>query len=92
MNYKELEFIWYPSSLGSDVNIFTHVLYDHYRSPVGFDFESNSRDPQWINDKMSKYYNAQTEAAKLLHILDERSAHYLTDDLLVVFGDDFKYS
>jgi alpha-mannosidase len=41
MNEKSLEYVWMPNvdSLGSEVNLLTHVLYNHYSSPpdLGFD-------------------------------------------------------
>jgi hypothetical protein len=41
MNEKSLEWIWFPSSsLGRDVNIFTHNLYYHYSSPPGMGFDT----------------------------------------------------
>ena len=93
MNEKEMEYVWMPNkeSLGSEVNILTHVLYAHYSSPGGFNFDILDNDDPWINDKTSEDFNADTEAQKLLQTLDERAAHYLTDDLFVVFGDDFRY-
>ena len=38
---KELEFVWRPNadSLGTDTSLFTHVMYQHYSSPVGFEFD-----------------------------------------------------
>jgi hypothetical protein len=40
-NDKELEWVWFPSkdTLGSDINIFTHTLWNNYAAPNGFDFE-----------------------------------------------------
>jgi hypothetical protein len=42
LNEKSTEFIWYPSyeTLGKDVNIFSHVLFNHYSSPPGFSFDT----------------------------------------------------
>jgi len=41
INEKSLEYVWMPNvdSLGSEVNLLTHVLYNHYSSPpdLGFD-------------------------------------------------------
>jgi hypothetical protein len=43
---NEMEFVWMPNpqSLGKDVNIFTHVLYNHYSAQPGFNFEIDSED------------------------------------------------
>lgn len=58
---NELEFVWMPNaqSLGKDVNIFTHVLWNHYEAPPGFDFEIDSGDAQFISNKKSKDFNAE---------------------------------
>ena len=63
-----MEYVWMPNkeTLGSEVNILTHVLYAHYSSPSGFGFDVLDNDPVWINDKNSEDYNADTEAAKLV--------------------------
>ena len=54
MNEKTLEWVWFPSSksLGQDINIFTHTLYNSYKSPqgFGFDFLDGDADTPWIND------------------------------------------
>lgn len=93
MNDKELEFVWRPSTehLGNDVQIFTHTLYAHYSAPHGFDFDSTSNDVPWINDEKSKDYNSVSEAKALITQLEERADHYLTDDIFVLFGDDFRW-
>ena len=91
LNDKEMEYVWRPSSLGNDVNILTHVLYHHYSAPSGFDFDEVSNDTPWINNENSKDFNADQEAQKLMTILDDRAKHYLTDEILVLFGDDFRW-
>ena len=62
MNDKELEYVWRPSQLGNDINIFTHVLFQHYSAPSGFDFDEVSNDVPWINNAKSKDFNAESEA------------------------------
>ena len=64
MNDKEMEFIWYPSaeSLGKEINIFTHVLYNHYSSPPNFNFDILDSDPPWVNAEKSEDFNAVDEA------------------------------
>ena len=58
-------------TLGKDVNIFTHVLYDNYGSPYGMDFEAISLD-QFIIDENSETFNADYKAKILLETVDER--------------------
>lgn len=61
---KELEFIWMPNpkSLGKNVNIFTHVLFNHYEAPPGFNFEIDLDDSPFISNKKSKDFNAEERA------------------------------
>lgn len=49
-------------SLGKEVNIFTHVLWNHYEAPPGFDFEIDHRDPLFEADAKSKDFNAEDRA------------------------------
>lgn len=90
---NEMEFVWMPNpqSLGKDVNIFTHVLFNHYEAPPGFTFEIDSGDPEFISDKKSKDFNAEDRAQDLLAHLDDRSSHYMTDEIFCLFGSDFQY-
>lgn len=93
MNDKELEWVWRPNSdsLGDDVQIFTHTLYRHYSSPQYMNFDVLDNDAPWINNAHSEDFNAPDEAAKLIAQIEERAQHYLTDDILMLFGDDFRY-
>mmetsp|Transcript_1042 Transcript_1042/g.1904 ORF Transcript_1042/g.1904 Transcript_1042/m.1904 type:complete len:329 (+) Transcript_1042:599-1585(+) len=93
MNELEMEYIWRPNplSLGNQTQIFTHVLYAHYSSPSGFNFDILDGDDPWINNAQSEDFNAAKEAKKMAGEIEERLQHYLTDDLFMVFGDDFRY-
>ena len=88
-----MEWVWRPSaeSLGTDLQIFTHALFDHYRSPAGFDFDVMDDDARWVNNENSPEFNADQEADRLMALMDERAKHYLTDEVFVTFGDDFRY-
>lgn len=64
MNEKSMEWIWIPNneSLGSDVNLFTHAMYNQYQSPNGLDWDMlNDYDP-WCNDKESDSFNGDRYA------------------------------
>lgn len=88
-----MEFVWMPNpqSLGKDVNIFTHALFNHYSAPPGFNFEIDSGDSQFIYNPKSNDDNAEDRAKDLINHLDDRSTHYMTDDIFCLFGDDFEY-
>jgi len=90
---REMEFVWMPNakSLGKDVNIFTHVLWNHYEAPPGFDFEIDHGNTEFLVNNKSKDYNAEARAQELLSHLEGRADHYLTDDVFCLFGSDFEY-
>lgn len=93
MNDKSLEWVWIPNqkSLGKDVNILTHVLFNHYSSPGDLNFDILDGDEPWINDKTSDTYNAPEKATDFLRDLNQRCDHYVTNECFVLFGDDFRY-
>jgi lysosomal alpha-mannosidase len=46
MNEKSLEWVWRPNaeSLGTDTQILTHALFQHYSSPSNFNFDILDND------------------------------------------------
>jgi hypothetical protein len=88
---NEMEFVWMPNpeSLGKDVNIFTHVLFNHYNAPPNFDFEIDAQDELFIDNPKSLDDNAERKAQDLLQHLDDRASHYMTDEIFCLFGTDF---
>jgi hypothetical protein len=93
MNDQEMEFVWRPNaeSLGTDTQILTHALYAHYSSPSGLNFDVLDSDSPWINNEKSKDFNGDTEGKMFADYLTTKAEHYLTDDIFVLFGDDFRY-
>jgi lysosomal alpha-mannosidase len=57
---KEMEFVWRPfySHLGSDAQIFSHVLYHDYRTPPGLNWDESGNDDPFIDDLELETYNA----------------------------------
>ena len=82
-----MEFVWKPSGGNNRTQIFTHVLNNHYGEPDGFDFDPYSgQQPGW-QDREFKLTDAH-----LLDIdLQKRRKAYKTNDLFVLFGNDFRY-
>ncbi|KNC56371.1 alpha-mannosidase 2 [Thecamonas trahens ATCC 50062] len=82
---KHMEFVWRgaPETLGPESDLLTHVLHTHYSAPKGFDFEEHSMP---ISPS-----NVASRATVLVRELRSRSAAYATSNLLVPFGDDFKF-
>jgi len=93
MNDKEMEFVWRPNpeSLGTDTQILTHVLYAHYSSPSGLNFDILDNDVPWNNNEKSKDFNGDQEGAMFAQYLETKAEHYVSDHLFVLFGDDFRY-
>ncbi|KAL6067304.1 carbohydrate binding [Balamuthia mandrillaris] len=88
---RELEFIWRGSqSLGSQVDMFTHVLWAHYSPPDGFCFECPNIDPI-MDDPRLEGLNVASRALALISQAQQRSAVYRTNQILMTFGDDFQY-
>ena len=61
------------------------MLYEHYNPPNGFNFDVLYHNTQWLDT------NGESEAQKLMKLLDDRASHYKSNDLFVVFGEDFNY-
>eukprot|EP00002_Diphylleia_rotans_P037925 TRINITY_DN853_c0_g1_i6.p1 TRINITY_DN853_c0_g1~~TRINITY_DN853_c0_g1_i6.p1 ORF type:complete len:935 (-),score=209.41 TRINITY_DN853_c0_g1_i6:77-2881(-) len=81
---KHMEFVWRGSrSREGDAELFTHILDSHYSAPYGFDWE-NGVPP--ITDR-----NVKARADEFVRQMKERSGWFLTNQLLIPFGDDFKF-
>jgi alpha-mannosidase II len=85
---RHMEFLWEGAKLSDekdlDLKIFTHVLHTHYSAPRGFDFE---------NPGVSSVsnYNAAGRARQFVSQMKQRQRAYMTNHILVPFGDDFKF-
>jgi len=88
---KNLEFVWRPSStLGSESDIFCHVTSGHYSPPDNFNFERGD-DP--IQDDPNLYdMNVEAKCDQFINEMYETAEFYRTNELLVLWGDDFQYS
>lgn len=85
-----MEWVWLPN--GKEENaILTHALFAHYSAPSGFNMYMTGDDAPFLIDKTNEDYNAPERATELIAKIEERIEHYATDDIFVVFGDDFKY-
>lgn len=85
--------MWIPNvdSLGKDVNLLTHVLYDGYSNPPGYGWDTVDGDVPWINDETSDTFTADKRAEDLDKYLTERCAHYITGECYMQMGGDFRY-
>jgi len=87
---KELEFVWRGSeSLGSNTQIFTHVLYTDYCYLPGFAFEYGDTPIQ--DDPNLFDMNVEERCDTFAALVRQRSNSYLTPNILVPFGCDFRY-
>jgi hypothetical protein len=69
--------------MGTNTDLLTHVLHTHYSAPRGFDWEEGSPhvNPQTV----------ESRAQALVEQCKERMRSYRSTQLLVPFGDDFKF-
>lgn len=68
----------------SNASIYTHVLHTHYSAPRGFDFENP--EGQTISE-----WNLASRAQAFASDMRNRAKAYRTPNLLIPFGDDFKF-
>ncbi|EGG19315.1 hypothetical protein DFA_02102 [Cavenderia fasciculata] len=102
---RSFEFTWYPSpnydTYQDDFSIFTHVLDNHYSPPswcypnatdpstnicTGYDFEYGGDMNPAINES-----NIAERADTLMLIIRTRASYYRHNNLLLPFGNDFRY-
>jgi lysosomal alpha-mannosidase len=61
-----MEFIWRPffDHFGTKNQIFTHVLFNHYSAPPGFNFDTYSEDDPIVDNPNLSTYNLDTKVAQ----------------------------
>ena len=79
--------------IGKDLSkITTHVMYDMYWSPKGFEFDDFFQDPFIVDDKrFINSYNLEERISEWVAQIQEWADHYETSHLLVTMGNDFSY-
>eukprot|EP00002_Diphylleia_rotans_P014778 TRINITY_DN2875_c0_g1_i2.p1 TRINITY_DN2875_c0_g1~~TRINITY_DN2875_c0_g1_i2.p1 ORF type:complete len:605 (+),score=131.51 TRINITY_DN2875_c0_g1_i2:58-1872(+) len=83
---KNMEFIW-ESQVGDEIyQTYTHIMGEHYSAPKGFDFEGSSYENPTITE-----YNIHERALEFIREIRRRRLWYRTPNLLIPFGDDFKF-
>jgi hypothetical protein len=82
-NNKALEFIWNVDG-NTNHSMFTHVLHTHYSAPMGFDWENGG--VEIVQD-----YNVYTRAQQFVEHIRQRATSYMTNHIMIPFGDDFKF-
>ncbi len=63
---QEMEWLWRPffDHFGTDKQIFTHALYQHYSAPSGFNFDTYSNDDPIVDNKNLSTYNVDDKIAQ----------------------------
>ena len=73
---KKLEFEW---EIDQSNKLITHLTYDMYWSPQGFEFDDYFQDPFIIDDKwFVNSYNLETWIAEFVKQIEEWADHYST--------------
>lgn len=89
---KRSEMVWEASpSLGTDADIFTSILYNHYNAPDGFCFDILCDDLPIIDDKHSTEYNIDRRAQDFVTVMLQQSRNYTGKNIIVPMGTDFQY-
>lgn len=88
---KTPEMIWKSSNNLEKSEIFTSVLYNNYAPPKGFCFDILCTDDPIIDNKKSPDYNVDQKINDFFAYLDNMTAVYTTDNLLITMGEDFQY-
>lgn len=89
---KRSEMVWEASpSLGSEADIFTSILYNHYNAPDGFCFDILCDDLPIIDDKHSTEYNIDKRAQDFVMLMLKQSRNYTGKNIIVPMGTDFQY-
>ncbi|XP_022230104.2 lysosomal alpha-mannosidase-like [Drosophila obscura] len=85
-----MEMIWNASESLDQMELFTGMLYNHYKNPPGFCFDLLCQDPPIIDG--SRYDN-NVEARVHDYIIwaQELERHYRSNHIMVPMGDDFHY-
>ncbi|PSN38683.1 hypothetical protein C0J52_08901 [Blattella germanica] len=91
-NDKTMEMVWEASpNLGSEADLFTSVLYNHYSAPPGFCFDILCDTEPFIDDKTSPGYNVEGKISDFVNFVKGQANSYTSNHILVTMGDDFNY-
>ncbi|CAG9333696.1 MAN2A1 [Blepharisma stoltei] len=83
---NNLEFLWEGSDLGSNNTIFTHILYDHYDFP---DILHPLKKELCLST--IDIANVSECASKLYNLVNKQKHAYSTENIMMLYGDDFYY-
>ncbi|XP_041448156.1 LOW QUALITY PROTEIN: lysosomal alpha-mannosidase-like [Drosophila obscura] len=85
-----MEMIWNASESLDQMELFTGMLYNHYKNPPGFCFDFLCHDPPIIDG--SRYdNNVEARVHDFIIWAQELEVHYRSDHIMVPMGDDFHY-
>ncbi|RZF42310.1 hypothetical protein LSTR_LSTR003928 [Laodelphax striatellus] len=85
------EFIWQAIRTWTS-DIFTNVMYDHYHTISGFNFESRRRNEAIVDAKNSSEYNVDKKTERIINEAKLRKNFYKSNNVYLTFGDDFTFN
>jgi len=88
---KGLELMWYPSQSLPDIKMFTHIMYQHYVPPPGFDWDVDSGDEPIQDDKELEDYNVNSRLADFLNVCQDRASKFQSSNIMMTMGSDFQH-
>jgi hypothetical protein len=77
--------------LGNSTQIFTHVLYYNYRTPLGLNWDTNGNDDPFVDNANLTTFNADNKTDTLFEWVMHMKDHYVTNHLFITMGEDFNY-
>ena len=66
-------------------------MHQHYSSPQGFGFDQLDNSEWTRGDQSLVFEGLKDKAQLLINYIEHMGEHYLTNELFVVFGDDFRF-
>jgi len=87
-----LEMVWIPeTSQGIENAMFTHVNYQHYSNPPGFNFDIIGDDNPIQDNIELEGYDVPNRADQFVAWFRQMQTQYKSSDLMHTAGDDFHY-
>jgi len=89
---KAMEMVWIPeTSQGIENAMFTHVNYQHYSNPTGFNFDIVGTDNPIQDDIELEGYDVPQRADAFVAYFRQMQTQYQSPDLFHTAGGDFEY-
>ena len=76
---------------GTDGDILTGVLRNHYSTPGGFCWDVHCSDDPIVDNSNLPDYNVDKIVESFINTAHSQSEYYKSNNIMMTFGDDFQY-